>query len=136
MYCDFSSRSSAVGTYSMSTAPSRGVTPVIAWLIVGWDTPASLRQFFQNAIPAHVCQGYDHGFVQAWNRRPRPLAGQRLRVDHCAQVENAVAENPVGRIHVGARYLVGFECGNPILPVGGPPFHFDTPDRFQSTRPE
>jgi hypothetical protein len=21
-----------------------------------------------------------------------------------------------------ARYLVGFECGNPILPVGGPPF--------------
>jgi hypothetical protein len=39
MYCVCPSSSSAVGTYSLSTLPSNGVTPVIARLIVGWDTP-------------------------------------------------------------------------------------------------
>jgi hypothetical protein len=31
-------------------------------------------------------------------------------------------ENPVVEYMSAARYLVGFECGNPILPVSGPPF--------------
>src|ERR1039457_921017 len=39
MYCVRPSRSSATGTYSLSTLPSNGVTPVIARLIVGWETP-------------------------------------------------------------------------------------------------
>ena len=39
MYCVRPSSSSAVGTYSLSTSPSNGVIPVIARLIVGWDTP-------------------------------------------------------------------------------------------------
>jgi hypothetical protein len=39
MYCARPSSSPAVGTYSLSTSPSNGVTAVIARLIVGWDTP-------------------------------------------------------------------------------------------------
>ena len=39
MYCVRPSRSSATGTYTLSTLPSNGVTPVIARLIVGWETP-------------------------------------------------------------------------------------------------
>ena len=38
MYCVRLSRSSAVGTYFLSTLPSNGVTAVIARLIVGWET--------------------------------------------------------------------------------------------------
>src|SRR5208283_2322990 len=39
MYCVRWPNSSAVGTYSLSTFSSKGVTLVIARLIVGWETP-------------------------------------------------------------------------------------------------